>query len=158
MTSDVVVIGIGNSFRRDDGLGVAVADEVVRRQVPNVRVVTGAGDPLTVLDAWSGARLAVIVDAAGGDDALPGRIRRCGIDEVVGGGGLSSHAMTLRQTYDLGRAMRRVPERIVVFTVDAADTGQGVGLTPAVCAAVSAVVDDVIAEAIRAGSMPEYRV
>ena len=29
-----VVIGIGNGFRRDDGVGLAVADEVAKRDIP----------------------------------------------------------------------------------------------------------------------------
>lgn len=146
MTAGVVVIGIGNTFRRDDGVGIAVADEIARRAPGNVGVVCGTGEPAAMLDAWGGARLAVVVDAATGADSQPGRIRRCGIDEVAVGAGLSSHAVSLRQTCELGGTLDRLPERLVVFTVAAADTGHGVGLTPAVAAAVPAVVAAVLAE------------
>jgi hydrogenase maturation protease len=143
VSDEVVVIGMGNSFRRDDGVGVAVADEIARRAMPGVRVVTAGGDPAALLDAWTGAHLAVVVDAAAGDGAQPGRIRRCGIERLAAGAALSSHAMALGQTYELGRALRRLPDRLVVFTVDAADTGHGVGLTPVVAAAVPVVVAEV---------------
>ena len=54
--SDGVVIGIGNSFRRDDGVGLAVADEIAKRGLADVRVVTAIGEPRAILDAWTGAR------------------------------------------------------------------------------------------------------
>ena len=44
MSADVV-IGIGNDFRRDDGVGLAVADEIAKRDIAGVRVVTALGDP-----------------------------------------------------------------------------------------------------------------
>ncbi len=36
----------------------------------------------------------------------------------------------LPSTYALGAAIGRVPARLVVLTVDAADVGHGVGLSP----------------------------
>jgi hydrogenase maturation protease len=45
MSDDVVVIGIGNDFRRDDGVGLAVAEELAKRNLPGVRVVTAIGEP-----------------------------------------------------------------------------------------------------------------
>ena len=64
MTADIAVIGIGNSFRRDDGVGPAVAAAVNARAIPDVSVLIDAGDPAVVLDAWAGVRLAVLIDAA----------------------------------------------------------------------------------------------
>jgi hydrogenase maturation protease len=46
----------------------------------------------------------------------------------------------------LGEALGQIPDRLVVFTVDVADTGHGVGLSPAIAAAVPKVLDTVLAE------------
>ncbi|MCV7204279.1 peptidase M52 [Mycolicibacterium peregrinum] len=140
-----IVIGIGNSFRRDDGVGMVVADEVARRNLPGVCVLAAIAEPVAMLDTWGGAELAVVVDAATGAGSTPGRVQRWtpgGDVPVV----LSSHALGLAQTYALGRALGRIPDELVVLTVDVADTGNGVGLTPAVAAAVPAVVQAVLAE------------
>ena len=76
MTADIVVMGIGNSFRRDDGVGPAVAAAVNARAIPDVSVLIDAGDPAVVLDAWAGIRLAVLIDAAvGGRSAQPAAAR-----------------------------------------------------------------------------------
>ena len=47
--------GSGNPFRRDDGIGPAVAAAIERRHLPGVRVVISDGEPSGLLEAWSGA-------------------------------------------------------------------------------------------------------
>ncbi|HZE15294.1 MAG TPA: hypothetical protein VE197_06035 [Mycobacterium sp.] len=53
---------------------------------------------------------------------------------------MSSHSLNVAEVFALGQALDRVPDQMVVFTVEAADTGHGVGLTPQVAAAVPEVV------------------
>lgn len=144
--SFAVVIGIGNSFRRDDGVGLSVAEDVARRNVPGVRVVTDIGDPATILEAWTGARVAVVVDAAMGDGAESGLIRRWTPGDGLDMGVVSSHAMGLPQAYALGESLGRIPDRLVVFSIDIADAGYGVGHTTAVAAAVPAAAQAVLTE------------
>lgn len=146
MTDTTVVIGIGNSFRRDDGVGLAVADRIAERDLPGVRVVIATGEPATLLEAWSGVAQAVVVDAASGEHSTPGRIRRWAVSELDAGPAVSSHALGVAQTAALGQALGRMPRELVVFTVDAADTGNGCGLTPAVAAAVPKVVEAILTE------------
>lgn len=136
--SSAVVIGIGNEFRRDDGIGPAVAAELSARGLPGVRVLTCAAEPAALLDAWAGATRAVLVDAAAGDE--PGRVRTCGLDGLTEPCPVSSHDLGVRQAYELGRALGRAPASVVVVTVDVADTGHGQGLSPAVRAALPEAV------------------
>lgn len=135
-----VVIGLGNTFRRDDGLGPAVAAAVEAMRLPGVRVVCPA-ETTAILDAWDGAALAVVVDAAAG--GRPGRVRRCDLDDLTEETPVSSHELSLRQTHELARALDRAPGRVVVVSVDVADTGYGTGLSPAVAAALPEVLDAV---------------
>jgi hydrogenase maturation protease len=146
MSRDVIVIGIGNEYRRDDAVGHAVAAEIAARELPGVRVVTTLGEPTAILEAWSGATLAVLVDAAVSTESTPGRVRRCTIGDLTCRAGLSSHALDITQTFALGQALGMVPDRLVIFTVEAADTGHGIGLTADVAAAVGDVVAGVLAE------------
>jgi hydrogenase maturation protease len=141
-----VVIGIGNELRRDDGVGLTVADEIANRELPGLRVLTAIGEPGAILDAWVSASLAVVVDAVMGEGSKPGQIRRWTPGDDAEPAVVSSHALGLPQTYALGQALGQIPDKLVVFTVDVANTGHGVGLTSAVAAAVPNVVDAVIAE------------
>lgn len=147
-----MVIGVGNGLRRDDGIGPAVASAVADLRMPGVRVVACAAEITAILDAWDGAALAVVVDAAVVDAAAggtPGRVRRCGLDALAEHRPLGSHELNLRQAYELGRVLGRAPGAVQVVTVDVGDTGHGPGLSPPVAAALPEavrVVQRVVAE------------
>ncbi len=122
-----VVIGIGNPHRRDDGIGPAVAESIARQGLPGVRVLGCAAEPTEILDAWSGADLAVLVDATAG---LPsGLVAQCRIEDLAETAPVSSHDLSLTATYELGRALGRAPESVIIVAVGVADTGHGVGLS-----------------------------
>lgn len=147
MSRSAVVIGIGNEYRRDDGIGPALVAELERRALPGVRTAVCDGEPATLLETWHGAELAIVVDAVLCEPSTPGRIRRSQVGSLPGGrGGVSSHAMGVPDALLLGRALDRVPHDLVVFAVEAADLGLGAGLSPAVGAALPGLVDAVLAE------------
>jgi hydrogenase maturation protease len=140
-TGRVVVVGLGNRYRRDDAVGVVAADALNELALNRVRVVTDIVEPVSLLEAWSGAGLAVVIDAAVITPSTPGRVRRCVLSDVVAASeGLSSHGVDITRTHALGQALGRVPDALVVFTIEVADTGHGIGLTPPVAGAVPAVV------------------
>lgn len=145
------MIGLGNRFRRDDAVGITAAAALGELALPGVEVATDIVDPLTLLDVWSGARLAVIIDAAVASPSTAGRIRCCNLDELISTTQrLSSHSIDIGRTYALGQALGRVPQALCIYAVDVADTGHGLGLTPQVEQAVPDVVALASAEIIRA--------
>lgn len=146
MSAGAVVIGLGNRYRRDDAVGIAIAEAVAALRLPGVRVVADIAEPTAVFDVWADADLAVVVDAALTGTAQPGQVRRCDIADLSGQPTMSSHAMNVQQTYSLGWELGRIPRRLVVLVVEAADTGHGVGLSSPVAAAVPRAVGLVVAE------------
>jgi hydrogenase maturation protease len=141
-----VVIGIGNEFRRDDGAGPAVVTRL-RGQVPgDVELLITDGEPTTMIEAWAGAGVAVIVDAVRAEPAVPGRLHRLVLHQP--GRNLarpvSSHGFGVDEAIGLALALDRMPGRLIVHAVEAADLGQGVGLSPAVAAAVEALTAAVL--------------
>jgi hydrogenase maturation protease len=146
MNPESVVIGIGNSYRRDDGVGHVVADRIAERRIPGVRVITVTGEPGAILDAWEGVSRAIVVDAAVGQGVRPGEIHRWTPGDINVTGVVSSHALGPAQTFALAEALGRAPRELVVFSIGVSDVGQGVGLTPEVTAAVPEMVDIIGAE------------
>jgi len=63
-----VVIGIGNEFRRDDGAGPAVIARLRAAGAP-ARLVVSDGEPASLVEEWSAASLAIVVDAVRPDPA-----------------------------------------------------------------------------------------
>lgn len=142
MSAGAVVIGMGNPYRRDDGIGPAVAAAVDALLLPDVRVLNCAGEMTQILDAWAGAGTAVVIDAAAG--GTPGRVRRCTLDEFDEATPYSSHELSLAKTYELARALDRAPGSVVVVTIDVTDTGYGEGLSAVVASALPEAVDVVL--------------
>ena len=142
-----VVIGVGNEYRRDDGIGVAAVQELEKQSLDGVRLLIADGEPAGLLDAWTGVELAIVVDAVLCEPSTPGRIWRSTLDNIgPGAGKASSHALGIPDAVRLGEALGRVPRELVVFAVEAADLDLGTGLSAPVAAAVPEVVRAVVAE------------
>jgi hydrogenase maturation protease len=66
----------------------------------------------------------------------------------------SSHAIGLGETIELGRALGRLPRRVIVFGVAGARFGAGASLSPAVAEAVPRAALDVASEARALAARP----
>ncbi|HSF87254.1 MAG TPA: hydrogenase maturation protease [Acidimicrobiia bacterium] len=141
-TKTTVVAGIGNVYRGDDGVGPVVAERLASTLPDSVQVIAGLDDPLQLIDAWEHAELAIVIDAVV-SDAAPGTVHEL---EVLGPlpamfRRLSTHLFSVAQVIELGTVLNRMPGRVVVIGVEAADMTQGrLELTPVVAAAVDVVM------------------
>ena len=148
---DVVVIGVGNEYRRDDGLGPAVL-ELLRGTVPDgVRLAyCPDGEPADLVGIWEAAAAAFVVDAVRVPGGEPGRVHRV----VVGAGQpfahehpASSHGLGLGTAIEFARVLDRLPPLLVVYAVEGAEYGTGAGLSAPVAEAAERVAAAIRAEA-----------
>ena len=144
----VVVIGIGNAMRHDDGVGPAAIEQLRSCQQRYVDYITLDGESTRLLDAWSNRDHAVVIDAVrSGTDA--GQVHRLevGRDELPEPAtATSSHRGGLAEAVALGRALDRLPTNLVVFGVEAADLSPGEGLSPAVAEALPMLLEQIRTE------------
>jgi hydrogenase maturation protease len=149
----VVVIGVGNEFRRDDGAGPAVITSLRGQVPPEVELVLTDGEPTRLIEAWTGAALAVVIDAVRTDPPRPGQVHRFVLDRPIGGPArtTSSHGFGLDDAVRLALALDRMPGRLVVHAIEAADLSRGPGLTPLVAAAIDDVARAVLSDIRDAG-------
>ena len=143
-----VVVGVGNEYRGDDGVGLVVAARLRGRVPDGVEIVRCEQEMSRLIDAWQGADAAIIVDAVESgsepgtlhrfnarDDAIPEHVFRS-----------STHAFGVGEAIELARALGRLPDQVVVYGVEGGDFAAREGLTAPVEAAVevvaSAVLDD----------------
>ncbi|GAB2817569.1 hydrogenase maturation protease [Lentzea nigeriaca] len=136
-----VVIGVGNEFRRDDGVGPAVARALA---ASGVRAEISDGDPVRLMEAWEGTDVVVIVDAVRCTPSVAGRWHRTTLPHTIPAA--SSHGFGVPEAVELAEALDRRPERLVIYAVEVTDVGFGTGLSPAVAAAVTPLVTAVRAE------------
>lgn len=147
MAERILVIGLGNRMRGDDGAGLEVARRL--RATDGLETVEHDGDPIELLELWAGADPVVLVDAVIGDRP-PGAVHRFEPDRGPLPSRLaspaSSHALGLAETIELARSLGRLPERAVVYGIEARRFALGAEMSAAVEAAVDRVVAMVPAE------------
>ncbi len=149
MGDAVVVIGVGNPDRGDDGVGPEVLARLAGRVPGGVRLMRLAGaDPAEIMEAWSGSAGAIVVDAMVSGVA-PGTITR--FDAVAGplpaGVRLAStHVLGAETAVEMARALGRLPGRLVVYGVEGESFTAGSGLSPVVAAALPAAAERILEE------------
>ncbi len=150
MGEAVVVIGVGNPDRGDDGVGPEVLARLEGRVPDRVRLVRLAGaDPAGIIEAWEGAGRVVLVDAMV-SGAAPGTISRfdAGAAPLPAGVRLAStHVLGAETAVEMARALGRLPESLIVYGVEGGVFTVGAGLSPAVVAALPAAADRILEEA-----------
>jgi hydrogenase maturation protease len=143
----VMVLGIGNPLRGDDGIGPRLVEELAQRGLPEgvtaLDVGMGGLDLLRVLEGWERA---VIVDAAD-VGREPGQIVRFSPDRVrldLAADSFSLHHAGLGEVIALADALGQPLPKMIIFGVQPNEFGWREGLSPAVEATLPALVDAVI--------------
>jgi hydrogenase maturation protease len=143
----VIVIGVGNAFRGDDGAGLAVAGRLRELSPEGIDVREVDGDASALVHAWSDADRVVVVDAAA-SGATPGTVRRfdaCSGPLPASHVRSSTHAFGVPDAVELGRALGRLPRSLEVYAIEGASFEAGEPLTPAVMRAVDEVASELAA-------------
>jgi hydrogenase maturation protease len=144
-----VVIGVGNPYRGDDGAGPEVAARLRGSAPPAVQVLEYDGDPAGLLDLWEGADLAVVIDAVQSRDGTVGALHRVEVNAQTGmtfAPAVSSHGFGPGEAVLLGRALGRLPRRLVLYGVEGSRFSLGQRLSSGVEASIAALVDRIAAE------------
>lgn len=135
------VIGLGNQFRGDDAAGLEVARRLIS-ECGRADVIVHDGDMTRLIDLMDGYEEVVIIDAvvSGAD---PGTIHVIDAtsDPIPTAMHFSTHALGLHDTLELARATGRLPHRVEVVGIEAADCGFRLDLTPEVSNAVDRLVE-----------------
>ena len=139
----IVVIGVGNEYRGDDGAGVAVARRLRAQFATGVTILEESGEGAALLEAWKGAAWVMLVDAVR-SGASPGTIHRLDARAAPVPTGFfhySTHAFSVAEAVELARSLDQLPPYLIVYGIEGENFAAGVGLSTAVKQAVEAVVE-----------------
>jgi hydrogenase maturation protease len=148
VTPRVVVIGVGNQYRRDDDAGLAVARRLRELAPDGVTIVEAEGEGTALIEAWRGADAAFVVDAVR-SGLPPGALHRLDAQAGQASADLfhaSTHAVNIADAIELARALGELPPRLVVFGIEAESLEAGSGLSRPVERAVGRAVEAVLRE------------
>lgn len=146
-TNRIVVIGVGNPYRCDDGVGVEVARRIGGLR-SDVSVIAASGEGAALMDLWKQRDQVFLIDAvrSGG---RPGRIRRLdALKERIPSDffNYSTHAFSVAEAVEMSRALNSLPARLTIYGIEGQSFEAGQGLSDAVDAAVGEVVQRILAE------------
>lgn len=139
----IIVIGVGNPDRGDDGAGREVARRLSGCAGPGVLIVEANGEATTILDHLNGASTAYLIDACI-SGAPPGTVRRINLAEEPLPRvryGVSSHGFGLAEAVELSKAVGQLPPRCIVFAIEGESFEMGASLSPAVTDGVEKAVE-----------------
>ena len=144
-TERILVIGIGNEFRRDDGVGIAVARRLKSELGESAIVLEQSGEGTDLMNAWEKVAHVIVIDAVS-SGAKPGTIHRFSLDDAPNFNTAfrgSTHAFGLSEAIALSRQLNRLPEQLLILGVEGTDFSEGLGFSPSVYMAVDVVVQEV---------------
>ena len=142
----VRIIGIGNEFRSDDGVGVVVARRLKPRLPSGVIVQEESGEGTALIEAWQGADTVVLVDAVQSGVA-PGTIHRFEAHEQALPDQMfccSSHSFGVVQAIEMARELGRLPRRLIVHGIEGQHFEAGTELSSEIEGAAKLVEDHIL--------------
>ncbi|MBE0409143.1 MAG: hydrogenase maturation protease [Anaerolineales bacterium] len=142
-----LILGLGNPFLTDDGVGVLVAQKL-RNELPkssNIDIDEVSIGGLTLMESMIGYERVFLVDAMYGESTNPGEFRRLCLDELrkisPTQHSASPHDASLITALDTGSRMGfPLPEDIIIYAIDVENIHDfSEEPTPAVAAAIPIV-------------------
>ena len=154
----IALFGIGNILMSDDAVGPTVARMIdAEWSMPDGVVVEDLGTPTIELPAHvAGLDAVVFIDAVTAN-AAPGSIIVYSREQILAhppGLRVGPHDPSLRETLLTLDLVGNGPRHVVLVGVVAASAKMGLGLTPAVAAAIPAAAEQALAELARLGVTP----
>jgi hydrogenase maturation protease len=152
-TARIMILGLGNAWRGDDGVGPYVAGALAGLASPEVSVLASVPDALSLIDAWQGAQQVYVIDAVQ-SGAREGDIVRLDAlrDPLPTASAYSSHGLGLPEAVALARQLRRLPDRLTLIGIEAHCLAPGQTLCAAVREAGDKVLEQLRRECFNVGS------
>ncbi len=161
MAGSIAVVGLGNVLVGDDALGPTVVQTLAAAYEPDADVrLLDLGTPgFDLASHIAGTAALVVVDTVRGEGP-PGAVRRYRKPELLAASvpqRVSGHDPGLRDTLLTLELHGAGPAEVLLVGVIPAALETGIGLSPAVRAAVPAAVAAVVEELTRLGHAPVAR-
>jgi hydrogenase maturation protease len=142
----VLLIGIGNEYRSDDGIGLGIARKICERHLSSVNVKEESGEGATLMEAWQGYETVILVDAIS-SGAKPGTILKIDASKEIGSAKFfhySTHAFSVTEAIELARAMKTLPPKLFVYGIEGVNFNAGVDISHVVQESAKQVVDQIL--------------
>ena len=151
----LLIVGLGNGSRGDDGAGLLAARELCRLSRGRFAVCEHEGDGLALLELWEAAAAVILIDAVQ-SGRPPGTIHRFDATSKRlphAEWRHSTHAFGAVEAIELARALKRLPPRLIVYGIESRNFTPGSAVSAAVERAIPKVVRRVLSAATKSGRL-----
>jgi len=144
-----MLLGIGNEYRHDDGVGLIVVRHLKAKALPHV-IAIESREGLTALEACHKADFVIVADAVV-SGVEPGTICRLQAHveplprQVFRG---STHTFGVAEVIALARALNQLPRRLIVYGIEGKNFAPRTGLSEAVEKAVPEAIARIVQEIV----------
>lgn len=136
------IIGIGNQYRGDDGVGLRIAQDIKKMSPDHVTVIEQSGEGISLMDSWKDSDTVILIDAVH-SGAQPGTIHRFDVHTQTIPTKFfhySTHAFGVAEAIELARALKQLPQNLIVYGIEGKCFEAGIGLSLEVEKAVEEVM------------------
>ncbi len=128
-----LLIGAGNRWRRDDGVGGWLVERLTEQLGDAVDAIHLSGEGAGLIDAWQGRDLVWLFDAAA-PAGQPGRVTRIAAHAEPVPAALchhSTHRFGVGEAIEMARVLGQLPARLELIAIEGANFAEGEGLSDA---------------------------
>jgi hydrogenase maturation protease len=145
LKKEILLICLGNQFRRDDGVGHYIASHAVLKNAP-IQIIENSSSCIELLDSWNKKKLVILVDAvkSGSHPGTIFRLESLGELDSFSIFPFSTHAVGLAECIALSKTLNLLPSDSVFFGIEGKDFGFGTELTDGVKNAAERLVAEIV--------------
>jgi hydrogenase maturation protease len=146
MQARKLIIGVGNPYCGDDGVGPAVARRLKIYVPDDIQIREQGADGATLIESWKHAEEVILIDAVC-SGAKAGSVHRFDtyVEPILRKQPpFSTHAMGISEAIELSRVLGTLPSRLIIYGIEGREFSAGVGLSQEVRNAVGQVVKSVL--------------
>ena len=143
-----LLIGIGNEYRSDDGIGLIIVRQIQKKQISSITVKEASGEGTALMKTWQRFQNVLIVDAVS-SGAKPGMIFKIDASKEIMQAKFfhySSHAFSVAEAIELARTMNTLPPKFLVYGIEGVNFTAGVDISPPVKEAANQVIEQIVGE------------
>ena len=138
----ILIIGVGNAYRGDDAVGLRIAQDIKKKSPDHVNVIEQSGEGISLMDSWKDADTVILIDAVH-SGAQPGTIHRFDVHTQTIPTKFfhySTHAFGIAEAIELARALKQLPQNLIVYGIEGKCFEAGIRLSREVEKAVEEVM------------------
>jgi len=144
-----LVVGLGNNYRKDDGVGLYVAEKIRSMNLDNIEVADNIGESTSLIKVWSNAGKVFVVDAVISTEREGTTHRFDALKEKIPGeifNSYSTHSFSLLESIELAKTLGELPDSLIIYGIEGKDFSSGIGLSSKVIKAADEVIDMLVNE------------